>query len=55
MDDFGNSIAFYWDKNPNRCCLSWLLFHFYGMIGPGGCIHVACNEFIDLRTPGNHQ
>lgn len=55
MDDFGNSLGIHYDAAKDRCCRSWLIFHFYGMIGPGGCLNVACREYIDLWTTYNHH
>lgn len=49
MDDFGNSLAIYWDTSKSPCCQTWQLWHFYGMVGPGGCIHLSCAEFCDPR------
>lgn len=55
MDDFGNSLGVHHDAAPNPCCRSWVIFHFYGLIGPGGCLNVACDHYVDLKLPYNYH
>lgn len=55
MDDFGNSLGFHYDGAKNKCCRSWIIFHFYNLIGPGGCLNVACDEFTDPKLQYNHH
>lgn len=55
MDDFGDSLGIYYDVAKDKCCRSWLIFHFYGLIGPGGCINVACDQYVEVNCQYNHH
>jgi hypothetical protein len=55
MDDFGNSLDFHWGNIASNPRLQWTVWHFYGFIGPSGCLHVFCGNNIDPSWPYNHH